>query len=398
MVHAAALTYTTLFAVVPLMTVTYGILSTFPAFHGVGERIENFVFTNFVPSASAVVQNYLQTFTQQAKNLTGIGIAFLLVTSFMMLRTIDLTVNRIWQVSRVRKGLSGILLYWSILTLGPLMLCTGFLLTSYLSSIRLDAFMVNPPPLLLDIEGSVLVLMPALSMAIALALLYTAVPNRKVPLLNGIIGAVVVALLIQTAKFGFTHIIAQSPTYISVYGAFAAVPLFLIWVYLIWMFILLGAVMVRTMDQYGQPDFADGDHPLFSLLAILKLMSEEFAEGHGISFKYVRKNHLPISLEHWEQHTELLHSLGYIIKNDAGQWMLSKDLRSVDFADFCESLPWPLPSSNQLSKMDFHSNQAWCGDLIDRLKTVNEARRATMTGSLDDLFTQTRKEASLFEP
>lgn len=134
---AAALTYTTLFAVVPMMTVTFAMLSAVPAFQGVGEQIQRFVFRTFVPSAGAAVQEYLWAFTAQARQLTWVGVLLLAVTAVMMLMTIEQAFNTIWRVRKSRRGLSSFLLYWAILSLGPLLLGSGFLISTYLTSTSL---------------------------------------------------------------------------------------------------------------------------------------------------------------------------------------------------------------------------------------------------------------------
>lgn len=119
---AAALTYTTLFAVVPMMTVMFSMLSLIPAFHGMGESIQTFIFRNFVPSAGEAVETYLKSFTTQARHLTWVGVVFLAVTAFTMLVTIEKAFNEIWRVRQPRRGVGRFLLYWAILSLGPLLL------------------------------------------------------------------------------------------------------------------------------------------------------------------------------------------------------------------------------------------------------------------------------------
>ena len=115
--NAAALTYTTLFAVVPLMTVSYSMLAAVPNFSGVGEQLQAWIFANFVPATGEVVLDYLRTFASQAQSLTVIGILFLVVTSILMMKNIEAALNRIWRVSEPRKGLSSFLLYWAVLSL-----------------------------------------------------------------------------------------------------------------------------------------------------------------------------------------------------------------------------------------------------------------------------------------
>src|SRR4249920_4143878 len=115
---AASLTYTTLFAVVPLMTVSYTILSMFPDFSMMGQQIQAFVFQNFVPASSAVIQERLEDFSRQARELTIAGFAFLLVTAFMMLVTMEKAFNEIWQVAEPRRGMQRFFVYWAVLTCG----------------------------------------------------------------------------------------------------------------------------------------------------------------------------------------------------------------------------------------------------------------------------------------
>ncbi|WP_067584263.1 YihY family inner membrane protein [Endozoicomonas ascidiicola] len=382
--NAAALTYTTLFAVVPLMTVTYSILSAVPDLQDVGDTIQNFIFESFVPSTGEVVQSYLNEFSQQARKLTGVGVMFLLVTSFLMLRTIDKALNNIWQVSHVRRGISGFLLYWAILSLGPLLLTAGLLATSYLASIKL----VSDTTAIIGGEQWMLRLIPIFLSTLVLTLLYTAVPNRKVPVLHALVGAFFVAIMVELAKMGFTLFITLSPTYHLIYGAFAAVPLFLLWVYLSWLMVLLGAVLVRSLDLYGRQGRIDHPHPLISILLILKQLQVKFTSGDGLNFSDVQKRDLPVSLDDWESHTARLMSMGLINKNESGEWILTRDLRQVSLFDFCKELPWPMPLDEELENILFSDEPNWLSELIHRVRTVNHTRVEAFDCSLDELLSK----------
>ena len=118
---AAALTYMSLFAVVPLMTVTFTMFSLVPSFSGVGEQVQDLIFENLLPSSGSEVKDYLTDFTSQARKLTFIGVAFLGATAFLMLKNIEKTLNNIWHANSDRKGLSSFMLYWAVLSLGPIM-------------------------------------------------------------------------------------------------------------------------------------------------------------------------------------------------------------------------------------------------------------------------------------
>ncbi len=380
--NAAALTYTTLFAVVPLMTVTYSILSTVPSLSDVGSVIQNFIFESFVPATGELVHTYLVDFSRQARKLTGLGIAFLLVTSFLMLRTIDKTLNSIWQVTEVRRGVSAFLLYWAVLTLGPVLFSVGFLATSYLASVKL----VSDTTAIIGGEQWLLRLMPFCLSSIVLTLLYTAVPNRKVPMRHALIGAVFIALMVELAKVFFAFSISMSPTYYLIYGAFAAVPLFLLWVYLIWLMVLLGAVLVRSLNLYGRQVPGEGSHPLISMLFILKQLVDKFETGQGVQFTELQKPDFPLLTEDWENQTSRLMEMGFINKNDTGQWLLARDLRQVTLFSFCEQLPWPMPRDDQLQNIPVADGQNWLSELIERTQAVNSTKREVLDCSLDQLL------------
>lgn len=204
--NAAALTYTTLFAVVPLMTVSYAMLAAVPSFQGVGQELQGWVFDNFVPATGAVVQDYLNDFSSQARKLTAVGIVLLAVTSIMMMKNIEGAFNRIWRVSEPRKGLSSFLLYWAILSLGPILIGVGLVLTSYIASLPFISSATDVVG-----KGRLLSLLPMLMSAAAFTLIYVAVPNCRVSFKSALIGGVVVALLFESAKRGFTALLRNFP-------------------------------------------------------------------------------------------------------------------------------------------------------------------------------------------
>lgn len=381
--NAAALTYTTLFAVVPLMTVTYSMLSAIPSFQGVSESIQNFIFHNFVPTAGEQVQSYLTNFSQQARKLTAVGVAFLIVTAFMMLRTIDRAINQIWQVDRVRRGVSGFLLYWAILSLGPFLIGIGFVLTSYLASLKL----ISDTTAYLGVDQWLLRLTPVLLSTMVFSLLYSAVPNRKVPFRHALAGAFVVAVSLEVAKSGFALFITLTPSYRLIYGAFAAVPLFLLWIYLSWILVLFGAVLVRSfaLSDQGKEEKLP---PLVAMLVILNRFSHQFREGKSLQLKTLHQQGWKLPLEDWELHTSLLLSSGLIHKNDQAELILAQDLRQLNLDNFCETLPWPMPTEQQLSSITLENRPPWLCELVRRLRELNQARQDILAVDLDQLFSK----------
>ncbi|MDE0757354.1 MAG: YihY family inner membrane protein, partial [Pseudomonadales bacterium] len=237
----AALTYQTLFAVVPALTVSYMVLSAFEAFSGVSRTLEDFIFSYVVPENIASVQSYLRLFSDQARSLSAPSFVLLGVTAFLMLFTIERTFNEIWKVSEPRNKLQRVLMYWGLLTLGPLLIVGGTVMTTYLFSL----------PFFSDISDLPVVyqFLPWTLSVLAFTLVYAAVPNAVVPLKHALLGGLLVAFSFEVAKYGFGKLMAASDFEV-IYGAFAVVPVFLLWIYVTWTIILAGAEFVKALGLF----------------------------------------------------------------------------------------------------------------------------------------------------
>lgn len=361
---AMVLTYTTLFAVVPVMTVVFSILSAIPSLQHVSGDIQNFVFQNFIPSTGAAVQERLQDFSQQARGLTTIGIAMLFVTALMLLVTIEKAFNQIWKVHHERKGVVSFLRYWAVLSLGPLLLGAGFTISSYLASIHLFSTAASA------FSGAVpgLQLIPFVSTTLAFTLLYVAVPNCKVPLKAGFLGGLLAALLFELAKKGFGLFVSQFSSYTLVYGAFAAFPVFLIWIYLSWMIILLGVEITRALAVYRHTSMAQR-HPVLAMLDILQLFWRKQQGGGAVSDVEAMSILGKKEVENWFQFADILQRERIICRTDAGGYVLARNLEQIQFSDFYRNLPWPLPSAADLENL--HDDDHWVAALKPALLRVN---------------------------
>jgi membrane protein len=280
--RAAALTYTTLFALVPLMTVIYSVLSLLPSLQQGGGEIEKLLMENLMPASGDALMGYLHQFSQQAQKLTVVGILLLMVTAFMMLRTIENTFNQIWQLPHGRKGLSSFLLYWAILSLGPLMLSAGFAASSYIASLGLwkEDWVPTSGTIALSLT------IPYLSSFLAFTLIYWAVPNCNVSLKHAAIGGALAGLLFELGKEIFSAATTFFPSYELIYGAFAAVPLFLLWLYVSWAVIIFGAevVYLQGRESIDLKDHSEKD-PLLLGLQILARLQLKQSEGEGLDLK-----------------------------------------------------------------------------------------------------------------
>jgi membrane protein len=242
---AGALSFTTLFALVPLMAVGFAMFSVFPLFQRARETIKDFIYSNFVPAAGDVVERYLDQFIANAGRLTIWGLLFVLATAFMLMLTIEQTFNDIWHAREHRKRLHRLLAYWALLTLGPVLIGASLALTAQVAALPLFA-----PAMLGGLRSLLFDLLPVALEVLAFALLYTVVPSLTVRLRHALVGSLFAAALFEFAKLGFGYYIRQFSSYRVIYGAVATLPVFLLWIYLSWLVVLLGAVVTATLPEW----------------------------------------------------------------------------------------------------------------------------------------------------
>ncbi len=242
---ASSLTFTTTLALVPLFTVLLAIFTVFPIFGTLQGALQRWLVQSLVPESIArQVLGYLTQFASQASRLGSVGLAVVLVTALALILTIDRTLNRIWRVRRPRPLGQRVLIYWALITLGPLALGASLALTSY--AISSSRGVVDSLP------GGVRVLLDGLEfllLTIGVASLYRHVPNTHVKWSHALAGGLFVALGIELAKRLLSLYLASVPTYSAVYGAFATLPILLVWIYLAWLIVLLGAVIAAYLPS-----------------------------------------------------------------------------------------------------------------------------------------------------
>ena len=336
---AAALTYTTLFAVVPMMTVTFAMLSAVPAFKDVGEQIQYYIFNNFIPSTGATIHEYLLTFTSQARQLTWFGVGFLMATALMMLLTIEKAFNTIWRVRQPRRGVSSFLLYWAVLSLGPLLLGAGFATSTYIASLSLISGPYAVPGV-----GTLIKVMPLLLSVAAFTLIYAAVPNTRVPLRHALVGGVFTAVLFEAAKQLFGLYVGFFPSYQLIYGAFAAVPLFLLWVYLTWMIVLFGAELVCGMSSSQQ--WRRRPLPrLLVMLMLLRHLHQRQQDGRDFRLRDLHEAGLRLPDDEWDEILEFFEREQLVCRTGSGGWVLCRDLHHYSLDQLLRCNPWPLSAA-----------------------------------------------------
>ena len=243
---ASSLTFTTIIALVPLITVLLAVFTVFPMFGKLQVVLQQWLIESLVPDNIAKqVLGYLTQFSGKASRLGGVSLVVLFGTALALILTIDRTLNRLWRVQRPRPLRQRVLIYWSVLTLGPLLLGVMLTISSYL--VTASRSVVGAPP-----EGFRLLLnlLELVLLAGGMAALFRAVPNTLVKWSHAWLGGALVALAFEAAKKLLTLYLSAMPTYSVVYGAFATVPILLIWVYLAWLIVLCGAVIVASLPGW----------------------------------------------------------------------------------------------------------------------------------------------------
>lgn len=243
--RAASLAYTTLLSIVPLMLLSFYILSYFPHLAGTGKQIEKFVLENFVASSASAIEDQLSIFIQHIKILSWTNIVALLVISALLILNMVSAVNQIWRVTLRHTYALSFLIYVIFLLLSPIAFGLVLMMSSYLTSI----------PLLLKfaeityIKPSLLFVFPFIIEWVGFTLFNWILPSASVRLRYACFAGLITTILFEVAKYGFVQYIHYFPTYRLIYGALAIIPIFLVWIYVTWLVILLG-VLVCYLLQY----------------------------------------------------------------------------------------------------------------------------------------------------
>ncbi len=276
---AASLTFTTLLSLVPLLTIMLTVFSAFPVFTDLSTHLKEFILSNMLPETGGkMISRYMEQFAESASRLTAVGIVFLAITAMWMLVTIDNAFHRIFRVTRQRNMLQRLLVYWSVITLAPLLVGGSLSLTSWLIGLSVGYAKQLP-----EFGIEMLQLFPVVLTTAAFTLLFRVVPNRYVPLQHAAIGGVIAAITFESMNQAFAFYIAHFPTYKLVYGAFASLPIFLLWIYLSWLTLLFGAIITASISHWRSTHALKLDQAaqLYFALAMLKLMHKSLQSGEA---------------------------------------------------------------------------------------------------------------------
>ncbi|KRE90971.1 ribonuclease BN [Frateuria sp. Soil773] len=340
---AGALSYTTLVSLVPLTVAVLAMFSAFPVFAEWRGTLINFVFNNFVPAAGETVQKTIEGFADNASKLTGISILVMLFSAVSMMISIEDRLNRIWRVHQPRSWGSRLLLYWAALTLGPILVVGGIAVTSYVTAMPL---LHGAYDLGVGIGQRLLGVLPFVVTFVTLWLMYTVIPNRQVSRRDAAIGALLGAVLFEIARWGFAEFVRHANTYSQIYGALAAIPIFLLWIYLSWVIVILAASIAASLSAYEYhapaatlPEGAE----FLGLLVVLRHFVEAQRVGGSVDPATVRLREPYLRSASIACYFEDLQRADLIQRGEAGGWLLCRSLDSTDLLRVYNHTQYRLP-------------------------------------------------------
>jgi len=328
---AGNLTFTTLLALVPMFTIAFTMFAAFPVFEDWANAFKIFLLTTLVPEVGGkIITVYMQQFADNAAKLTAVGLTFLAVTALLLLVSIERVFNGIWRARRPRSLVQRLVIYWTAITVGPLLIGASLSLTSWLV-----AQSVPSVGAVENLHEIVLRILPVILNGAAFGLLYLVVPNRRIRVKDAFVGGVAAALMFELMKRGFALYLQAFPTYDLIYGTFATVPIFLLWMYLSWCVVLLGAVMVAVLPQWrlGEESAgARGDSAFFRALVVIEQLDAARRRSATPS-----AGELALSAGMLEDAADTLldamENKGWVRRVEPAGWVLAADLGALSLAD-----------------------------------------------------------------
>ena len=387
MQSASSLTYMTLLSLVPLLAFAFAIFAAFPAFEDVRVQLEQTIFEYLVPGSDTQIRGYLNNFLKNTGQLGAIGVVPLGLSALLLLANIEATLNRIWRGERTRSQIMRFLIYWSVLTMGPLLIGAGITLTTNLASIAL----VGPSQAGLSARGFSVEkggigdeLLSISHLIICFMILFAVVPNRRVAWRDALIGGCVSGAGFQILKAGFAWYLANVFTYQTIYGAMAAFPIFLIWLYLSWCVILLGAAFAASFPDWwmvrGQP-LGTASSPARTLAAGIRLLGalkDSSGRSRALGAEEIAER---TKIENIDKILRALEAKQFVARTEGGGVVLSRDLSAARVHDLHVALG-----------LDVLRGEAATDLVVDLVTGLAEAAREVLAASLSEILDQIGRE------
>ena len=346
---AGTLSFTTVFALVPLTTAVFGVLAAFPVFQQWSDALSDFVFANFVPASAQAVQAWLLDFAGNAQRLTTAGALALLVSALLMMASVEESFNRIFRAPARKRRLARFVVYWTVLTLGPILIAASLGLSSYLLALPgLDA-----APDEWHLGERALRMLPYLVTWGALALAYLVVPNAPVRFRHAAIGGLLASLLFEATKQGFAQYLAQA-SYEQVYGVLAAVPIFLVWIYLSWVVVLVGASITASLSAFRYVPREHAVTPGLEFAALLRVYGRIAAAsraGEPPTRDALAAAEPSLSDGQLDRFIAELTLARCVHRSELGTFSLLRDPAGVALAELFAGGPYRWPEDDELARL-----------------------------------------------
>jgi membrane protein len=338
---AGALSYTTIFALVPLLTVALSIFASFQEFSRFSEAVTSFVFQHFVPTSGEEIETYVNDFVAKASHLTVFGTIALFISGLLLMTSIEHSFNRIWRVVTPRRALARFIVFWTTLTLGPILVGAGLAVSS--------AMLASPYLAQLSAARELELLaltLPFVVTFVSATLAYLILPNCQVRLRHALIGGLFTGTAFELAKIGFSQFVGQFGSYQQIYGAVAIVPLFLLWIYVTWVLAMLGASLTAALGAFTheatKSDLSDRER-FPALLQVLGQLRAAQARGIGLSMDELASALPQVPEASIADLLRLLESQHIAQRTDIGSWILTRDPDLVKVRDLYRSDRFLLP-------------------------------------------------------
>lgn len=386
---SGALSYATLVSLVPLGVIALGSLSAIPILSKARDRLLATAFGYFVPAVGEQAAAWVRAFTDSAAQSTAIGIAGIAATGVLLLVTVEDQLNLIWRVSTPRPWVQRVLAYWTLITLGPVLLGVSMSLSTYFEIAAQHGGLGQKAAELITSSSTwhgLARLTPPVLEFIAFTLLYCVIPNCAVRWRDGALGSIIATLAIEILKVGFSIYIGAVSYYRTVYGALSTIPIFLLWMYISWMAVLLGAVVAAALPNW-RIDERVGDLPAggvrlgFSLALIAALVR---AQRHGETRSTpALAADFGVATTVIDEHMKPLAEAGFAAQTQSGAWVLSWDPASATLRNLYEALRLPL-AGNWVGEV----TAPWQSQVGPAMDLIVRAESAAMQTSIAELLAE----------
>lgn len=331
---SGSLAFTTILSIVPAVTVGFTIFSALPGFLEFSAATNRFLTDSLLPERiTRSVLAHIDEFTRNTAGLTTLGLLGVLLSALIMVGTIERAFDKIWRVHHPHAPGLRVVIYWGVMTLGPILVGASLWISSYLVQESLG--LVGPASVLAKMLATGV---PLLIMVAALSLLYALGPGRRVAPRHAVIGGAVAAVLFELAKYGFALYVTEFAAQ-TLYGTFAVVPIFLLWIYVSWVVTIIGAEIAALAPDFGHlhgPARADPP-PYEVLLLMLRALLASQRQGRPIAARQLARE-AGLTSDLTETHLERLGQAGWVVRSDADTWVVAFDPNHVTIAQIARSL------------------------------------------------------------